>query len=81
MIAGCSTSAAAFLSQVLPAEDDGTHFLIWFWDWLEHYLAEAGAQVPRPMQKRSVTTPDAFEFFTQEKVVVERWPNAWSRKF
>ena len=24
---------------------------------------------------------DAFEFFTQEKVVVERWPKAWSRKF
>jgi len=24
---------------------------------------------------------DAFEFFTQEKVVVERWPKSWSRKF
>jgi len=24
---------------------------------------------------------DAFEFFTQEKVVVERWRSAWSRKF
>jgi malonate-semialdehyde dehydrogenase (acetylating)/methylmalonate-semialdehyde dehydrogenase len=24
---------------------------------------------------------DAFEFFTQEKVVVERWPKAWSREF
>jgi malonate-semialdehyde dehydrogenase (acetylating) / methylmalonate-semialdehyde dehydrogenase len=24
---------------------------------------------------------DAIEFFTQEKVVVERWPKAWSRKF
>ena len=24
---------------------------------------------------------DAFEFFTQEKVVVERWPRAWTRKF
>jgi malonate-semialdehyde dehydrogenase (acetylating)/methylmalonate-semialdehyde dehydrogenase len=24
---------------------------------------------------------DAFEFFTQQKVVVERWPKAWSRKF
>ena len=24
---------------------------------------------------------DAFEFFTQEKVVVERWPREWSRKF
>jgi malonate-semialdehyde dehydrogenase (acetylating)/methylmalonate-semialdehyde dehydrogenase len=24
---------------------------------------------------------DAVEFFTQEKVVVERWPSGWSRKF
>jgi malonate-semialdehyde dehydrogenase (acetylating)/methylmalonate-semialdehyde dehydrogenase len=24
---------------------------------------------------------DAFQFFTQEKVVVERWPAGWSRKF
>ena len=24
---------------------------------------------------------DAFEFFTQEKVIVERWPNTWSRPF
>jgi malonate-semialdehyde dehydrogenase (acetylating)/methylmalonate-semialdehyde dehydrogenase len=24
---------------------------------------------------------DAVEFFTQKKVVVERWPKAWSRKF
>ncbi len=42
MIAGCSTSAAAFLTQVLPTGDDGTHFLIWFWDWLERYLEEKG---------------------------------------
>jgi hypothetical protein len=42
MIAGCSTSAAAFLTQVLPAQDDGTHFLIWFWDWFEKYLQEKG---------------------------------------
>jgi malonate-semialdehyde dehydrogenase (acetylating)/methylmalonate-semialdehyde dehydrogenase len=24
---------------------------------------------------------DAVEFFTQKKVVVERWPKSWSRKF
>lgn len=24
---------------------------------------------------------DAVEFYTQEKVVVERWPREWSRKF
>jgi hypothetical protein len=42
MIAGCSTSAAAFLTQVLPSQDDGTHVLIWFWDWFERYLTEKG---------------------------------------
>jgi hypothetical protein len=42
MIAGCSTSAAAFLTQVLPSQDDGTHSLIWFWDWFERYLSEKG---------------------------------------
>jgi hypothetical protein len=42
MIAGCSTSAAAFLTHVLPSQDDGTHFLIWFWDWLEAHLQERG---------------------------------------
>jgi hypothetical protein len=42
MIAGCSTSAAAFLTQVLPSQDDGTHFLVWFWDWFERYLTEKG---------------------------------------
>jgi hypothetical protein len=42
MIAGCSTSAAAYLTHALPSEDDGTHFLIWFWDWLERYLKEEG---------------------------------------
>ena len=24
---------------------------------------------------------DAIEFYTEKKVVVERWPTAWSRKF
>jgi malonate-semialdehyde dehydrogenase (acetylating)/methylmalonate-semialdehyde dehydrogenase len=24
---------------------------------------------------------DAVEFYTQKKVVVERWPREWSRKF
>jgi len=24
---------------------------------------------------------NAFEFFTRQKVVIERWPNVWSRKF
>ena len=42
MIAGCSTSAAALLTQVLPQQDDGTHFLIWFWDWFDRYLTEKG---------------------------------------
>jgi malonate-semialdehyde dehydrogenase (acetylating)/methylmalonate-semialdehyde dehydrogenase len=24
---------------------------------------------------------DAVEFFTQKKIVVERWPKDWTRKF
>jgi hypothetical protein len=55
MIAGCSTSAAAFLSQVLPAEDDGTHFLIWFCDWLEHYLAEKGVSFDQLRQDKAIS--------------------------
>jgi hypothetical protein len=43
MIAGCSTSAAALLAGQLPQRDDGTHFLIWFSNWLERYLAEKRA--------------------------------------
>jgi len=42
MIAGDFTSAATFLTQVLPSGDDGPHFLIWFWDWFERYLTEKG---------------------------------------
>jgi hypothetical protein len=38
MIAGRFTSAAALLTQAVHAQDDRTHFLIWFWDWLERYL-------------------------------------------
>lgn len=26
-------------------------------------------------------SPDAIDFFTQKKVVIERWPKEWSRKF
>jgi hypothetical protein len=43
MLAGCSTTAAAFLAGQLPQRDDGTHFLIWFSNWLERYLAEKRA--------------------------------------
>jgi hypothetical protein len=42
MLAGCSTAASALLSNVLPLQDDGTHFLIWFMNWLETYLEQKG---------------------------------------
>jgi hypothetical protein len=42
MMAGCSSTASALLTHVLPTQDDGTHFLIWFWNWLEGYLDEKG---------------------------------------
>src|SRR4030095_17008317 len=54
MIAGCSTSAAAFLTQVLPTGDDGTHFLIWFWDWLERYLHEKGMSFEQVREGKSI---------------------------
>jgi hypothetical protein len=42
MLAGCSTTASALLSNALPPADDGTHFLIWFMNWLEGYLEQKG---------------------------------------
>jgi hypothetical protein len=40
MLAGCSTTASALLTNAL--QDDGTHFLIWFMNWLEGYLEQKG---------------------------------------
>ncbi len=54
MIAGCSTSAAAFLTQALTSEDDGTHFPIWFWDWFERYLKEKASPSSRYEPKRQL---------------------------
>jgi hypothetical protein len=42
MLAGCSTTASALLTNALPLQDDGTHFLIWFMNWLEGYLEQKG---------------------------------------
>jgi hypothetical protein len=42
MLAGCSTTASALLTNALPLQDDGTHFLIWFMNWLETYLEQKG---------------------------------------
>jgi hypothetical protein len=53
MIAGCSTSAAAFLTRVLPSQDDGTHFLTWFWDWLERYLEEKGVSFEQVKEEKA----------------------------
>ena len=38
-------------------------------------------QVSQPQTDLHGQGRDAFEFFTQQKVVVERWPKAWTRKF
>ena len=38
MLSGCSTTAAAYLAGQLPADEDGTHFLLWFMTWQEEYL-------------------------------------------
>jgi hypothetical protein len=42
MLAGCATSAAAFLAGDLPDWDDGSHFLRWFYDWMSEYLDHKG---------------------------------------
>jgi hypothetical protein len=38
MLAGCSTTAAAYLAGALPEEDDGANFPSWFYDWMVAYL-------------------------------------------
>jgi hypothetical protein len=40
MLSGCSTTAAAYLAQVLPNWDDGANFLSWFMTWQDQYLKE-----------------------------------------
>ena len=40
MIAGCSTTAAAYLAEQVPTDEDGTHFLLWFMTWQEDYLRQ-----------------------------------------
>lgn len=42
MLAGCSTTAAAYMAGQLPDWDDGANFLSWFYDWMTNYLAERG---------------------------------------
>jgi hypothetical protein len=42
MLAGCSTTASVLLTNALPLQDDGTHFLIWFMNWLESFLEQQG---------------------------------------
>jgi hypothetical protein len=41
-LAGCSTSAAAFLMGELPDWDDGANFLSWFSDWMAEHLEHKG---------------------------------------
>lgn len=42
MLAGCSTTAAAYLAGQLPNWDDGANFLSWFYDWMTTYYTERG---------------------------------------
>jgi hypothetical protein len=42
MLAGCSTTAAAYMAGKLPEWDDGANFLSWFHDWMQNYLTERG---------------------------------------
>ena len=40
MIAGCSTTVAAYLAGVLPDTDSPAEFLTWYFDWMTTYLEE-----------------------------------------
>jgi len=42
MLAGCSTTAAAYMAGALPDWDDGANFLSWFYDWMSNYHEEKG---------------------------------------
>jgi len=42
MLAGCSTTAAAYLAGRLPDADDGSLFLRWFYRWMGEYHHEKG---------------------------------------
>ena len=42
MLAGCSTTAAAYMAGQLPDWDDGANFLSWFYGLMQKYLAEKG---------------------------------------
>jgi hypothetical protein len=43
MMAGCATTAAAYLAGALPATDDGSVFLRWFYEWMAEYLEQKGS--------------------------------------
>jgi hypothetical protein len=42
MMAGCSSTASALLAQRMPENDDGSHFLRWFYGWMGDYLLKKG---------------------------------------
>jgi hypothetical protein len=42
MLAGCSTTAAAYMAGQLPEWDDGANFLSWFYDWMTTSLRQKG---------------------------------------
>lgn len=42
MVAGCSTTAAAYLVGELPPTDDGAMFLTWFLEWMDGYHQQRG---------------------------------------
>ncbi len=42
MLAGCSTKAAALLTEGMPAQANAADFLTWFYDWMDAYHLERG---------------------------------------
>ena len=42
MLAGCSTKAAALLTNALPPQANAADFLTWFYDWMASYHQQKG---------------------------------------
>lgn len=52
MLAGCASTAAAYLADVLPDTDDGSVFLRWFYTWMGDYLDGQGLDFARVCQRK-----------------------------
>jgi len=62
MMAGCSSTASALLAARMPEDDDGSHFLRWFYGWMGDYLEQKGLTFDRvtAFKRLRLGVPDVF---------------------